>query len=64
MLLVTLPTINKWSKEYIEAGKARLEGGILRGVTSSEVQGLCSQNQDLKMALAELVLRYEIVEKA
>lgn len=57
-------TYYKWSKEYIEAGKARLEGGILRGVTSSEVQGLCSQNQDLKMALAELVLRYEIVEKA
>lgn len=57
-------TYYKWSKDYIEAGKARLGGDILRGATSSEVQELRSQNQDLKMALAELVLRYEIVKKA
>ena len=57
-------TYHKWSKDYIKAGKARLEGDILHGATSSEVQELCSQNQDLKMALDELVLRYEIVKKA
>lgn len=56
-------TYYKWSKDYIEAGKARLEGDILRGATSPEVQDLRSQNQDLKMDLAELVLRYEIVKK-
>lgn len=57
-------TYYKWSKDYIEAGKARLEGDILRGATSSEEQELRSQNQDIKMALAELVLRYEIVKKS
>ena len=56
-------TYYKWSKDYIEAGKVRLEGDILRGATSSEMQELRSQNQGLKMALAELVLRYEIVKK-
>ena len=56
-------TYYKWSKNYIETGKARLEGNILRGAKSSEVQELRFQNQDLKMALAELVLRYEIVKK-
>ncbi|KGO01739.1 transposase [Porphyromonas sp. COT-290 OH3588] len=57
-------TYYKWNKEFIEAGKARLEGDILREATSSEVQELRSQNQDLKMALAELVLRYDIVKKS
>lgn len=57
-------TYYKWNKEFIEAGKTRLEGDILREATSSEVQELRSQNQDLKMALAELVLRYDIVKKS
>lgn len=56
-------TYYKWDKDFIEAGKARLEGDILREATSYEVQELRSQNQDLKMALAELVLRYHIVKK-
>ena len=35
----------------------------MREATSSEVQELHSQNQDLKMALTELVLRYDIVKR-
>lgn len=57
-------TYYKWNKEFIEAGKARLEGDILREATSSEVQDLRTQNQELKVALAELVLRYDIVKKS
>ena len=57
-------TYYKWSKDYIEGGKAHLEGDILHGATNSEEQELRSQNQDLKMAPDELVLRYEIVKKA
>lgn len=57
-------TYYKWNKEFIEAGKARLEGDILREATSAEVQELRTQNQDLKLALAELVLRYDIVKKS
>ena len=53
----------KWNKEFIEAGKACLEGNILREATSSEVQELRTHNQELKLALAELVLRYDIVKK-
>ncbi|WP_081964726.1 transposase [Porphyromonas sp. COT-290 OH860] len=56
-------TYYKWNKEFIEAGKARLEGDILREATSSEVQELRFQNQELKLVLAELVLRYDIVKR-
>ncbi|WP_255327511.1 transposase [Porphyromonas sp. COT-290 OH860] len=56
-------TYYKWNKEFIEAGKACLEGDMLREATSSEVQELRFQNQELKLALAELVLRYDIVKK-
>ena len=31
-------TYYKWNKDFIEAGKACLEGDILREATSSEVQ--------------------------
>ena len=32
-------TYYKWNKDFIEAGKARLEGEILREATSDDVKG-------------------------
>lgn len=56
-------TYYKWNKEFIEAGKARLEGDMLREATSSEVQELRSQNQDLNMTLAEFVRAADLLER-
>ncbi len=46
----------KWSKEFPEAGKARLTGDTKREASSSEVDTLRSENEQLKQAVAELLL--------
>ena len=57
-------TYYKWNKDFIEAGKARLEGDILREVTSDDVKELRNENLRLKEALADLVVRYDVVKKS
>jgi len=56
-------TYYKWNKEFIEAGKARLDGDIVREATSDEVKELRQENLRLKEALADLVVRYDVVKK-
>ena len=56
-------TYYKWNKDFIEAGKARLEGDILREATSDDVKELRNENLRLKEALADLVVRYDVVKK-
>ncbi len=46
----------KWSKSFLEAGKNGLTRAILRDATTGEVKRLKSENEDLKKALAELML--------
>ena len=55
-------TYYKWNKEFIETGKARLDGDIVREATSDEVKELRQENIRLKEALADLVVRYDIVK--
>ena len=57
-------TYYKWNKEFIEAGKARLYGDIVREATSDEVKELRLENIRLKEALADLVVRYDVVKKS
>ena len=57
-------TYYKWNKEFIEAGKARLDGDTVREETSDEVKELCHENIRLKEALADLVVRYDVVKKS
>lgn len=57
-------TYYKWNKDFIEVDKSRLEGDMLREATSDDVKELRSENLRLKEALAELVVRYDIVKKA
>lgn len=45
-----------WSKDFLEAGKKRLEGDIKREATSSEVIKLKHENNELKQLVAELNL--------
>ena len=57
-------TYYKWNKEFIDAGKARLDGDTIREATSDEVKELRQENIRLKEALADLVVRYDVVKKA
>ena len=56
-------TYYKWNKEFIEAGKARLDGDIVREATNDEVKELRQENIRLEEALADLVVRYDVVKK-
>ena len=54
----------KWNKEFLEAGKKRLSGDTTREATSEEVAELRKENQRLKETVADLVIRYDIVNKS
>lgn len=53
----------KWSKDFMEAGKARLKGDTLREANTSEVQDLKQENTDLKATVAELFLQVRQLKK-
>ena len=54
----------RWSKEFLEAGKKRLQGDTVREATSSEVSDLKSENDQLKQLVAELSLRNRWLKKS
>lgn len=47
----------KWSKDFLEAGKKRLNGDTMREASTSEVHMLKEENSDLKELVAELSLK-------
>jgi transposase len=52
------------SKEFLEAGKKRLQGDTVREATSSEVVDLRQENDQLKALVAELSLKNRIFTKS
>ena len=54
----------KWSKAFLEAGKARLTGDTKRQATSSEVVDLRQENEQLKQVVAELLLKNRVLKKS
>ena len=54
----------KWSKEFLEAGKGRLTGDTKRQASSSEVEDLRRENEQLKQVVAELLLRNRVLKKS
>ena len=54
----------RWSKDFLEAGKKRLQGDTAREATSGEVVGLRQENEQLKQLVAELSLKYRLVKKS
>jgi transposase len=52
-----------WSKEFMEAGKKRLNGDTAREATSKEVKDLKKENEQLKAALAELLIQNKVLKK-
>ena len=54
----------RWSKEFLEAGKKRLNGDTVREATSDEVKVLRSENRELKEVVAEMVLKNRVLKKS
>ena len=54
----------RWSKEFLEAGKQRLAGDIKREANTEEVVQLRKENNQLKHALADVVLKNTILKKS
>lgn len=54
----------RWSKDFIEAGKKRLNGDTQREANTSEVNDLRKENTDLKEVVAELTLSNRVLKKS
>ena len=57
-------TYYKWSIEFLESGKRRLQGDTEREATSSEVSNLKEENGQLKYLVAELSIRNRVLKKS
>ena len=53
----------KWSKDFMEAGKRRLNGDTLREANTTEVNDLKRENSTLKELVAELLLENRFTKK-
>ena len=54
----------RWSKDFIEAGKKRLNGDTVREANTTEVSCLRKENSDLKEVVAELTLDNRVLKKS
>ena len=54
----------RWSKDFLEAGKKRLQGDTVREATSTEVSDLRQENEQLKQLVVELSLKNRILKKS
>ena len=54
----------RWSKDFLEAGKKRLNGDTVREATSDEVKVLRSENRELKEVVAEMMLKNRVLKKS
>ena len=55
---------DKWSKEFLEAGKQRLVGDTKRDADSQEVEAMRQENEQLKAVVAELTLKNRVLKKS
>ena len=53
----------RWTKDFLEAGKKRLQGDTIREANSNEVSGLRNENAQLKVLVAELALNNHQLKK-
>ena len=54
---ISAATYYKWSKDFLDAGKNGLTLQTKRNATSDEVRQLKAENEELKKALAESMLK-------
>jgi len=57
-------TYYNWSKGFMEAGKRRLSGDILREANRDQVQDLRQENTSLKLLYAELAMQHSVLKKS
>jgi len=53
-----------WLKDFMEAGKARLKGDMLRDATQGEVKELRRENARLKELVGEQALEIQLLKKS
>jgi len=53
-----------WSKEFMEAGKKRLNGDTERNASTDEVKDLKAQNTELKDLVADLSIQVKVLKKS
>ena len=54
----------RWSKDFLEAGKKRLDGDTVREASSDQVKMLREENNQLKQAVADLLLKNRVLKKS
>ena len=54
----------RWSKDFLEAGKKRLQGDTVREANSTEVIELKKENEQLKLLFAEQSIQYRLLKKS
>jgi transposase len=54
----------RWSRDFLEAGKKRLQGDTMREANSNEVSDLRKENEQLKQLVAELALKNRVLKKS
>ena len=54
----------RWSKDFLEAGKKRLQGDTVREANSSEVTDIRNESDQLKQLVAELSLKNRVLKKS
>jgi len=55
---------DRWSKEFLEAGKKRLAGDAEREASRDDVSELRQESAQLKAALAEMLLENRLLKKS
>ena len=53
-----------WSKEFMEAGKKRLNGDTERNASTDEVKDIKAQNTELKDLVADLSIQVKVLKKS
>lgn len=54
----------RWSKDFLDAGKKRLDGDTLREANTDEVLQIKNENKELKNLVAELMLANRTLKKS
>jgi transposase len=54
----------RWSKDFLEAGKKRLQGDTKREANTQEVDHLRRENVQLKQLVADLSLKNQVLKKS
>lgn len=54
----------RWSKDFLEAGKKRLQGDIVREANSSDVNDLRRENAQLRDLVANFAIKNEVLKKS